>query len=133
MPSEPDASMGVSVGAVFDIARREGVPLRVVRDLDAVGSLPLDPDVLARLRASIESGRVAVTPERPVRIAGNDRTGWWLIDPITGATADQMDDGRGASAAEDTVIIVRRAEEASTLKRLGLCTFFVVSVVVGML
>ena len=95
-------------------------------------SLPYPPDVLARLRDSVASGRVAIAPERLVAVAGAERTGWWLIDPRTGEVADQLDDGRGATATEDTVIIVRRADEASTLKRIGLCTFFIVSVAVGM-
>ncbi len=132
VPGDAGTAEVVSVGAIFDAARREGVPLRVVQDLDDVASLPYAPDTLARLRESIATGRVAVAPERPLPIAGADRAGWWLIDPATGVTTDQLDDGRGATATEDTVIIVRRAEDASTLKRLGLCTFFMVSVAVGM-
>jgi hypothetical protein len=105
------------VGAVFDAARREGVPLRVVQDATAAAALPLTPDALARLQAALANGSVAVLPERPVDIGGVARSGWWLVDPVSGATVDEMDSGGGQVEYGRVVIIPVRA--APAFSRLG--------------
>jgi hypothetical protein len=41
---------------------------------------------------------------RPIPVGDADRLGWWLVDPATGATRDQMDDGRGLTAEEGLLV-----------------------------
>jgi hypothetical protein len=98
------ATPGISVGALFDQAAAEGVSLRLIQ-----GSVPADlaypPEATARLNEAFAAGWVAVALERAIAVGPEDRLGWWLIDPATGATVDVMDDGRGAAMAENAVLM----------------------------
>jgi len=40
-----------------------------------------------------------------VLLGDRERVGWWTIDPETGVTTDEMDDGSGQDMAEYTVIV----------------------------
>ena len=86
---------GASVGAVFAAARSEGVGFRVVLDARSLDGLGFSPDATARLQDALVGGWVAIGPDAPVLFADTPRTGWWLVDPLTGRTVDMMDDGRG--------------------------------------
>ena len=98
----------VSVGAVLDEAPRQGVPLRLVRTAEDIASLDTyPPEASARLARAIAFGWVAVAPERPVAIGGRDRTGWWLVDPGTGRTWDELDDGRGSGGLADEAVLIQ--------------------------
>jgi hypothetical protein len=93
------AAPGVNVGALFEQAAADSIALRVLQ-----GALPDDtgypPEAAARLAEALADGWVAIAPERPVTIGDADRLGWWLVDPTTGATRDQIDDGREAVMTE---------------------------------
>jgi len=41
-----------------------------------------------------------IVPERAVDIDGGTHLGWWLVDPATGSTIDELEDGRGAGLVE---------------------------------
>jgi transglutaminase-like putative cysteine protease len=114
-----DRGLVASVGGVFDAARREGIGLRLVMGPDDLPDLALPDDALARLARSVSDGQVAIVPERAVMIGGADRSGWWLVDPVTGRTVDEMDDGRGS--AEEGVVLQADAEAVPSLRRLGTC------------
>jgi transglutaminase-like putative cysteine protease len=89
----------VSVGAIFDLARSQGIPVRVIQgSLPAGSSYP--PEALSLITAALDAGRLVVVPERAVEVAGRPRLGWWLVDPATGRTEDQLDNGRGAGTVE---------------------------------
>jgi large repetitive protein len=126
---QPDTSETfVSVGAVFDAARRAGIGPRLVMGPEELSGLTLPDDALARLTRSVSSGQVAILPERPVRIGGTDRSGWWLVHPDSGRTVDEMDDGRGST--EHAVIVKADTEAVPPLRRLGNCagaTFLMVA------
>jgi hypothetical protein len=47
------------------------------------------------LETAIAEGAVLIIPERPIAVAGSDRTGAWIVDLVTGATRDVLDDGSG--------------------------------------
>ena len=53
------------------------------------------PDALARMRSAISRQPRRGGPQQAVRLGSRERAGWWLVDPVTGRTTDQMDDGRG--------------------------------------
>jgi hypothetical protein len=100
-----DAST-LSVGAIFDAAADQGIGLRVIRD-GVPGDVAIGADAADRLGAALGSGWVAIIPERQVAIGGEERTGWWLIDPATGRTLDELDDGRGAVLPERAMVQLR--------------------------
>lgn len=98
---EPSATSSppISVGAIFEQARSEGVGIRTI-----VGSLPSDlpysPDAVALMGAAVDAGRIVIVPAQPLLIAGRPRIGWWSVDPATGRTDDRMDDGSGGATVE---------------------------------
>ena len=110
-----------SVGAVFEKARRDGIGIRVLQDPTDADGLAYPPDALARMRSAITGGLVAVAPERPVRFGSRERAGWWLVDPVTGRTTDQMDDGRGEVDEYAVTVRMSAVEAAAPMEDLGLC------------
>jgi hypothetical protein len=134
------------VGAVFEAAERAGVGTIVLRDASEVDQLPVARDIAARLVAGLQGGWIAVAPERPVSIDGQDRFGWWVIDPTSGAAIDVFQDGRGAALQEESFLYNRIAfwvrkfvclglaiKEVKTLAKLitGDYEGFVIGVAVG--
>jgi len=87
--------VGASVGAVFDAASATGIGLRVLTSATVPEDMALPADVALRLSRRLTDGWVAILPGHGVPLAGSDRIGWWLVDPATGETMDEMDDGRG--------------------------------------
>jgi hypothetical protein len=117
----PDGAPAVaSVGAIFDEARRLAVPLRVLKTPGDASALPYSPDALARLTAALESGHIAVAPERPIEFVGAPRAGWWLVDPTSGAVADQLDTG-GGQAGEYVQTNAVPVTAAGSLRHLYTC------------
>jgi hypothetical protein len=108
------------VGAVFDAAGEQGIGVRAVTRAEDVASLRFPTEALGRLGAAIDDGWVAVVPERPVTLDRGERVGWWLVDPASGRTSDQLDDGRGA-AAERVIVNVVYVESIPAYARLGSC------------
>ena len=113
--SQPAATQ-LHVGAVFEAAVAQGVPTRLLAGGLPAGS-PYDPESGALMQRALDAGLVVIVPERAIDLGGRPRLGWWLVDPVSGATVDQMDDGRGNSQAEwsaDTVITSSGAITGST-------------------
>jgi hypothetical protein len=99
-PEQEDQRMAsVHVGRVFDEATVAGIPVRALVQGDAASELDLPPAAVAAIQQALDLGLVVVVPEQGVEIDGVTRTGWWLIDPLTGATRDQMDSGGGSVSA----------------------------------
>ena len=112
----------VSVGAVFDAARADGVPIRVMNGASTQVDLDYPPEVLARVRRTLADGWLVIAPVRTVSVGGQPRTGWWQVDPATGRTADQMDDGRGeVDAYAVTLRPGQIATQSGWFREVGLC------------
>jgi hypothetical protein len=94
----------VSVGGVFERAATQGIPSRVVRTT-VPDDLAIDAEAAAVLARALEQGWVAIVPESAVEIDRRPRSGWWLVDPTSGRTSDQMDDGRGSSGTEHPISV----------------------------
>ena len=91
----------ISVGRIFDEAKRQGIAPVVLRpDTDDANSVDVDGAARKRIAEALKEGYVVITPERPVVFGESTRIGWWLVDPETGTTFDQLDDGRGATLPE---------------------------------
>lgn len=96
--AKPASTVPANVSTVFDLAREQGIPFRVIQQeaeldtLDVPGAAARD-----RIASALARGQVVVLPARPVAFGGEARLGWWIVDPATGVTVDQMDDGAGAS------------------------------------
>jgi hypothetical protein len=108
-----------SVGALFEAARAQAIPSLVLSTPAELAGRPFAADASARLAAALEAGWVAVMPERAVRMGGQERLGWWLVDPMTGRTTDQLDDGRGISMLDEATVVIRRVKDVPPYRRLG--------------
>lgn len=86
------------VGSLISMAVAAGVDIVAVTDPEQLAALDLEPVAAARLTRALREGSIAILPAESVEIAGAPRSGWWLIDPLSGATRDERDDGRGFAA-----------------------------------
>jgi hypothetical protein len=98
-----DQRIGPSVGAIFAEAARQSIPTRTL--LPVVGTMTLrtlDASDRAKvgMRAALDAGYVVVVPERWVDLGDGPMTGWWLIDPRSGFTVDQLETGGSATLIE---------------------------------
>jgi hypothetical protein len=94
----------VSVGGVFDLAASQGIGTRVLAT-SVPDDLELGPQANLLLTRALDAGWLAIVPESNVEIGGRPRSGWWLVDPSTGRTVDQMDDGTGSSGTEHPISV----------------------------
>ena len=98
----------ISVGRVFEEAERQGIPIRVLTpDNGDTAQLDVGEAASRRIKAALAEGYAVIVPERSVAIGAIERSGWWLVDPIIGATWDQLDDGRGESLVDYAYIIAK--------------------------
>ena len=116
-----DSADDVSVGAVFDAAATQGIGTRVISQADPIDDLPYATAALRTLAASLGEGLVAIAPERPVQLLGQERVGWWLFDPATGALTDQMDDGLGVEMIERAFVQIQTFLARHKYLKLGVC------------
>ncbi|MGI8483169.1 MAG: hypothetical protein ACR2OU_02770, partial [Thermomicrobiales bacterium] len=92
--TEPDLS-ALNVGTVFAEAAKNGVAIVVVNDAASLGRLMVSPEAERRISKALETGLAVIVPEQPVEIAGHAVSAWWLVDPLTGRTRDETEQGRG--------------------------------------
>ena len=84
------------VGNVFDAAKSANLStLVLLPDDQGVDMQGFSGEARLRIQAALAAGFVVILPRLPVSLAGAERSGWWLVDPATGATFDQMDGGGG--------------------------------------
>ena len=91
------------VGAVFEAAAAQGIPIRVLHD-SMPDPLPIGPLATALIAGALDDGDVVIVPAEPVTIDGTEHIGWWRVDPATGAATDVMDGGAGTSMVEQAKI-----------------------------
>jgi hypothetical protein len=101
-------TIALSVGAIFDLAAAQGIATRAFQ-----AALPAEtsfgPDHRQQISDALAAGFIVIAPERAVDVGGVPRLGWWLVDPGSGATQDQLDDGRGAAEQVPTRNLVATA------------------------
>jgi hypothetical protein len=89
---------GANVGEIFSAAIDQGITVVTISELGELSSLDLEPEALVRIASALESGLIVVVPETSVELGGLRRSGWWLIDPVTGVTRDELDNGKGSAS-----------------------------------
>jgi hypothetical protein len=117
----PDAEPGSappSVGAVFEAAAAQGIPTHVL-----VGSVPAEaafsPEHRERIQRALDDGQIVIAPANAIDFEGRPRLGWWLVDPATGATVDQLDDGGGTAAESAPTYVVMASGVLVSISNLG--------------
>jgi hypothetical protein len=111
--------VGMSVGSVFEAAAAAGIGPRVLTGSALPDDVALPADVALRLGRRLADGWVAIIPARMVSLGQRERTGWWLVDPATGETIDEMDDGRGVAGEEDTLMSLKTYAEYQRIQKIG--------------
>lgn len=106
---------------LFEEADRQRVPVALVS-----ASAPLDlaasghaAEAVARIQTALAAGALVVVPRQPVAIGGASWTGWWQIDPATGATIDVFQNGRGPEMTEEAVVDEAEVQNGEVWRRLG--------------
>ena len=122
LPDSSGVVLGTSVGAIFSTAAEQEIAIIAIPDVGQIANLDLIPEAAARLTSAIESGLIVVIPEASVDIGGSQRSGWWLIDPLTGTTRDELDNGKGSasfSLMPDRTTMFATSTEHTFVIRLG--------------
>jgi len=97
--------------AVFDSAQRQSIKAKVLKPHTAnTSEIVLDDDERIHLMQDLDTGHAILIPQR--RPAGLTLTGWWRVNPDTGATLGMTADGRGQDAME---YLIETAGNALTL------------------
>jgi hypothetical protein len=117
---QPDGPL-TSVGAIFEEAAAQGLDVVVLREPELPVAFQLGPEAASRLRAALEQGWVAIVPERPVMLGGREELGWWLVDPATGRTIDELAQGGGANYVEHSITVLRTLWGKKAWVRFGIC------------
>jgi hypothetical protein len=123
----------LSVGVLLGRAAAAGIGISVTRPADDIDTLGLAPVARATFAAALADGWVAIGPERPVAIEGEERIGWWLFDPVSGRLIDRMDDGRGIAIVENTLARYAAFLARHPYIKLGLCIALTVKALHGLL
>ncbi len=116
---EPPEGRYVSVGRIFEVAAEEGIAIVALRSATQ-GDMPgIERAAAARISEALAAGKVVVVPETSVMLEGLPRSGWWEIDPLSGATLDRLDDGRGDALGEFMLLIYEMSHWALCIISIG--------------
>ncbi len=120
---DPGDALVITIGAVFEEALQRNVAIRVITRDDADSAFGLDSeysrDAVARMRGLLTAGHVVIVPSKPVSLAGRDLTGWWVVDPATGAVWDMLETGQGPAASEEASLTAEEVKFVPRYRRLG--------------
>jgi hypothetical protein len=128
---------GANVGSIFGAAIDQGIQIRTLTGSDDLTGVELEAEAHARVSNALDAGWIVVVPERSVELDGVARSGWWLIDPDSGNTLDELDNGKGSASfrlienprmrygpgAEHGFLDVLAAQTRQVLGKLGMKIF----------
>lgn len=89
---------GPTVGDLFAAAVDSGQAVRVLTSVADLAGIDADAASTGYLTAALDLGLYVVVPEAPVEVAGEPFLGWWIIDPATGRTRDQLQNGMASAS-----------------------------------
>jgi len=108
-----ELSEAENTASVFATLAAEGSRglMIAAHDRGAVNALPWPADEMLRVAADVEAGYVVIVPRKAVVRNGQQRVGWWRVDPVSGETIGVMDSGFHAaeekSELESTIASLR--------------------------
>ncbi|MFW6069570.1 MAG: transglutaminase domain-containing protein, partial [bacterium] len=100
-----ESIVGVSASTtarLFEAAREQDIFPVVVEasNLYTLDNLDISEQGKARITTAALEGKIVHVPHAPVLLDGEEQTGWWEIDPVTGETIGVMDNGLHLAALE---------------------------------
>lgn len=122
LPPDPaiPAAARMSVGRIFEEAASQGIATQLIR-----GSLPAGTaypaETAQRIGESLAAGYLVIVPVQPVPVDGSPRVGWWLVDPATGGTLDELDDGRGVVTVDYSLPLTAEGKAVTFFERMAVC------------
>jgi hypothetical protein len=98
----------VSTVSVFTAAAEQNIATTVItRDtLALLDTLDITPQARARITTATTQGKVVITPQQNVMLAGMETIAWYEINPETGETIGVTEDGGHQSLVEYAAVIV---------------------------
>jgi hypothetical protein len=96
----------LTTAALMQEAARLQVPIRSYSRIDKDSlekAAPPDP-VLRKILPALGSGRIIVMPEKAIDWEGQERWGWWDVDPRTMETIGVMDTGLHQAMVQRTIL-----------------------------
>ena len=95
----PGLETGPTVAGIFAAAAETGTAVRLITASADLAAVAADPASAGYLSTALDAGLVVVVPEAPVDIGGVPTLGWWIVDPATGRTRDQLQIGMASASA----------------------------------
>lgn len=99
-----------SIVSIFASAHAAGSPIRVIAAPQDLAGVDLGEAARIRIERALAEGYIVIMPAQPVDLDGFALAGWWVVDPATGRTTDQLQDGTGGASAAIGLAIVARQE-----------------------
>ncbi len=96
----------LTTAALMREAERKKIPLRSYSKLEKenIKRIGLPEHVAEKVFSTLDAGRVVILPERAIEWQGQDRWGWWDIDPFTMETIGVLDTGLNQAVLEKTIL-----------------------------
>jgi hypothetical protein len=115
----------LTTAALMQKAAQQKIPIRSYSSLEKENINQIGPPdrVSERLFSALDSGRIVVVPDAGIEWQGQQRWGWWDIDPRTMETIGVMDTGLHQAVLERTILDSKGAVES----KMG----FVIGAIVG--
>ncbi len=92
-PETPSYATGPSISGIFEVAVTSGLDVTVLTSVADLGEIEADAASRSYLTTALNAGLYVVVPEQPVERDGEPVLGWWIVDPVTGRTRDQLHNG----------------------------------------
>jgi len=92
-------AVGPSITGIVDAAATAGLDFRLLTSAADLAGIDADPASQRHITAALEVGQYVVVPEAPVAFDGKSLLGWWIVDPATGRTRDQLQNGMASASA----------------------------------
>lgn len=91
---------------IMQEATKRKIPIRFYSELEKseLEKLGMPDPVLNRALKTIDSGFILIVPERSIRFNGENRWGWWQIDPQTREATGVLDTGLHQAMFERTIL-----------------------------
>lgn len=91
---------------LMEIAADKKIPIRMFSHLEqkALAELRLPFSVAQKAKKVIESGCVLIIPDKAIEYNGNQRWGWWDLNPQNGEVVGVLDSGLHQAMIERTIL-----------------------------